>query len=200
MAVPSAMGQWALGPRADLALFRGFPRYIAYGIGASATYSPRKRNHWTADATYHFPHLDHYIRVQGPRNLATGDTTSSTWRSTLHTSHVSVLIGFQRSFNRRPKPMEWYCTAASGFAFDRHRTEGEVTYKYSGVQARFDHSDHSTYIPFLAGAGRIWHQDHADLSLEAATSVTCYSIMEKDLGLRFRDYSLFMTFRYCWRL
>ncbi|MBK9060959.1 MAG: hypothetical protein IPL81_14215 [Flavobacteriales bacterium] len=198
--IAPALGQWTIGPRADLALFRGSPRYIAYGIGASATYSPQKRNYWTADGAYHIPHVDHFIYVQGPRNLAIGDTTSSTWRINAHESHVSISLGFQRTFNHRQRSMEWYWKVASGFGIDRRRSEGELTYKYSGEQRHFDFSSHSTYIPLLAGGGRIWHLDHSDLALELSGMVPCYSITDREFGLMTRDYSLYLTFQYRWRV
>lgn len=195
-----AWGQWTLGPRADLALFRGSPRYIAYGIGASATYSALRRNYWTADAVYHIPHIDHYIIVQGPRNLATGDTTSSTWRSNAHQSHVTILLGFQRTFNRRPRSMEWYWKAGSGLVMDLRRTKGEVTYTYSGEQHPFDHFSHSAYIPLLTGAGRIWHLHHTDLAVELAGMLPCYSITDREFRMLTRDYSLYLTFQFRWRV
>jgi hypothetical protein len=195
----SALGQWTLGPRADLALFRGSPRYIAYGIGASATYRTQKRSYWTLDAAYHIPHIDHFIRVQDPRDLATGDTTSSTWHNNLHESHFSFTLGLQRTFNRHQRSMEWYWKVASGLVMDRSRAKGEVTYKYSGEQRPFAHSSHKAYIPLLAGCGRVWHVRRTDLALELSGMVPCYSITDRKFGPA-RDYSLALTFYYRWQI
>lgn len=196
----SALGQWTVGARADLALFRGSPRYIAYGIGAGATYSQQKRSYWTAAVAYHIPHVDHFIRVQGPRNLATGDTTSSTWHSNAHESHVFISLGFQRTFNHLQRSMEWYWKVASGLGIDRRLTKGEVTYKYSGEQQPFEYSSHSTYIPLLVGAGRVWHSDHADLALELSGMLPCYSFTDRESGAMTRDYSMYLTFHYRWHV
>lgn len=196
----ATMGQWALGPRADLALSGSSPRYITYGIGASATYGGQRRHQWAADAFYYIPHVDHFIRVQGPRNLATGDTTSSTWRSNAHHSQVTLLLGLQCTFNHRPKPMEWYWKIASGIVRDLNRTEGEVTYKYSGEQRPFEYASHSTYAPLQFGAGRVWHVKHADLALELSGIIPCYSLTDDDIGPKPREFAMCLTFNYRWRI
>lgn len=195
-----SLAQWAVGPSADLAMFRGVPRYIAYGIGASATYKPKKRSYWTANVAYHIPHIDHYIRVQDPRGMATGDTTSSTWRSNLHESHASITLGSQRTFNRRPRSMEWYWKVASGIILDRQRTNGVVTYKYSGEERPFGSLSYKAYVPLLAGWGRVWHVGRKDLALELSGMLPCYWITDKKFGARTRDYSMYLTCNYRWHI
>jgi len=117
----------------------------------------------------------------------------------LHESQISIALGFQRTFNRRQRSKEWYWKLASGLRIDRSRSTGEVTYLYSGEQRPFVYSSHSTYIPLLAGGGRIWHLDHADLALEFSGMIPCYSITYHESGST-RDYSLALTFYYRWRI
>lgn len=193
-------GQWAIGPNADLALFRGAPRYIAYGLGASATYTTHKRNYWTADAAFHIPHVTRFTYTRGPRDLATGDTTSATWQGTKHESHALITLGFERTFNRRQRSVEWHWKLATGLSIDLNRFKADVTYKYSGEQLHQDYVWHETLFPILIGAGRVWHLQHADLALQLSGMIPCYSITDHEFGLMTRDYSMYLTFHYRWHI
>lgn len=194
------IGQWAIGPRADLALFRGSPRFVTPGIGASATYAPQKRNYWTGDAAYHIPHVTSFNYTRGPRNLATGDTTSADWQGSSHESHALITLGIQRTFNHRQRSVEWYWKLATGLGIDLHRFTADVTYKYSGEQLHQDYSRHETFVPILVGGGRLWHWDNGDLAVELSGMVPCYLITDREFGRMTRDYSLYLTFQYRWRV
>jgi hypothetical protein len=196
----SACGQWTIGPRADAALFPGHPRYLAAGIGTSSTYQPGKRGCWTADASFHLPHSEQIAWSTGPRNLATGDTTSSTGHGKRNTTHALLLLGYQRTFNRRQRPAEWHWKMASGIAVDRTRERGDVQYTYSGERIPMDRRWHDLYIPLLTGGGHIWHLGHADLAVETAG---IFPVAAKSNGTHrsfFRDCSLYLAVHYRWRV